>query len=136
MNQLTGSSSPLDSSNVNSVSSKLTHNHILPLHSSSTFENSNGIRIEFNGDYSILSIANVQVSHAGNYTCTVSNEASSISYSSFLSVNGKFKRKKNKIITLNVKKFIVIFIVTKLLDKNLFTTNVQVVLKFTLISLT
>lgn len=55
---------------------------------SSALETSNGIRLTFNDDDSILSIANVQVSHSGNYTCIVSNEAATVTYSSFLHVNG------------------------------------------------
>ena len=77
-------------SDVNSYSSKVTHNNrILPMRSSA-LETSNGIRLTFNDDDSILSISNVQVSHSGNYTCIVSNEAATVTYSSFLHVNGEY----------------------------------------------
>lgn len=98
ISQSTGASSPSAAppsqlelsavSNVNSYSSKVTHNNrILPMRSSA-LETSNGIRLTFNDDDSILSIGNVQVSHSGNYTCIVSNEAATVTYSSFLHVNG------------------------------------------------
>lgn len=38
---------------------------------------------------SILEIESVSASHAGEYTCTVSNEAGATSYSANLAVNGK-----------------------------------------------
>ena len=48
-----------------------------------------GLKVETSQDYAILSIENVQVSQAGNYTCSVSNEGDEQSYTSTLRVNGK-----------------------------------------------
>lgn len=48
-----------------------------------------GLKVETSQDYAILSIESVQVSHAGNYTCSVSNEGDEQSYTSTLRVNGK-----------------------------------------------
>lgn len=48
-----------------------------------------GMKVETSGDYAILSLENVQVSQAGNYTCSVSNEGDEQSYTSTLRVNGK-----------------------------------------------
>lgn len=47
----------------------------------------NGLRVESNEDYTILSIESVSMSHAGNYTCQVTNEASRSSHTSLLHVN-------------------------------------------------
>ena len=47
----------------------------------------NGLRIESNEDYTILSIEKVSMSHGGNYTCQVTNEASRSSHTSLLHVN-------------------------------------------------
>ena len=52
-------------------------------------ESSTGIRVESNVDYSILSIKSVEVSHAGNYSCHVSNQTVQVTHSSVLRVNGK-----------------------------------------------
>lgn len=47
-----------------------------------------GLKIQNYKDYSMLTTDNIQLAHAGNITCTVSNEASQSSYSSILKVNG------------------------------------------------
>lgn len=56
---------------------------------SSVVEKGGGMKVETSGDYAILSLENVQVSQAGNYTCSVSNEGDEQSYTSTLRVNGK-----------------------------------------------
>nr|ASU04340.1 Dscam16 [Mesobuthus martensii] len=46
-----------------------------------------GLSIQYYGDWSMLSSDNVQLNHAGNYTCVVSNEAATAKQSSVLRVN-------------------------------------------------
>jgi Down syndrome cell adhesion protein len=47
-----------------------------------------GLKIQNFKDYSILAADNIQLTHAANISCTVSNEASQATYSSILKVNG------------------------------------------------
>ncbi|XP_076315756.1 cell adhesion molecule Dscam1-like [Tachypleus tridentatus] len=46
-----------------------------------------GLSIQFFRDYSMLSTDNLQLKHSGNYTCQVTNQGGTASYSSLLKVN-------------------------------------------------
>ena len=48
-----------------------------------------GVIISTNKRRSLLEIEAVNANHAGEYTCSVSNEAGSASHSTVLAVNGK-----------------------------------------------
>ena len=54
------------------------------------FEDRQDISISTSKRRSYLEIDSVNAEHAGEYTCTVSNEAGAVSHSTVLVVNGKF----------------------------------------------